>query len=344
MLKWLFVWLLVLPPCTAYAHIGIAAYQLAEVGKDGIRVELRMAADHVPAVSLSRQGAAPEAGARVLNATFVGVGDQPCTGGVVQTQSSFATNSLIVEMVFHCEAVAGAEGALTLIMGGPSSLGSFSLQYIEIVVGDRRDGFLRMPSAKLKINLSTLGDPPVIVAYFLLGIEHILSGLDHIAFLAAMMLAAGTVRASLIRATAFALTHTLTLALSVLKIIQVPAPVVEPLIAISITIATIDALWRPATFSSLAMATLFGAIHGMGFGAGLTDAGLPQHREVTAIAAFTGGIEFAQFSLILGSFAAGRLFSSQPPLFRKTARYGAIGVLITLSLFWYVDRLLKGSV
>src|SRR5262249_39515295 len=71
-------------------------------------------------------------------------------------------------------------------------------------------------------------------AYLRHGITHILSGYDHLLFIAALALAAVTFWDLIKVVSAFTLAHTVTLALSALNIVRLPSHVVEPMIAASI--------------------------------------------------------------------------------------------------------------
>jgi hypothetical protein len=262
----------------ARAHIGFAAYQRVDVLGDLVLVELPMAADHVSAVALPRDGEAVEAGARVLSDTSVVSGGRPCAGRVLRAEAKFTANSLIVDLEFSCPGTDRAS-PLWLRLDGPAALGSSSLQYLDVAAGPRRDGFLRLASAQLVIDLATLGNPPMFPSYVLVGLEHIVRGPDHLAFLAALFFGASTIMACLTRSTVFALTHTVTLSLTVLDVLPRWPAVVEPLIALSIAVAAADALRRRDSTSSLAIAAAFGTVHGAGFGAGLAEAGLGALRR-----------------------------------------------------------------
>jgi hypothetical protein len=108
-----------------------------------------------------------------------------------------------------------------------------------------------------------------------------------LAFLAALLLAAGYFRFALVLASVFALTHALTLTLTALKIISPNPNIVEPLIALSIAAAAVEGLRRKDNSAGRAVpfviAGAFGLVHGMGFGAGLAEAGLPEGREALAV-------------------------------------------------------------
>ncbi len=85
--------------------------------------------------------------------------------------------------------------------------------------------------------------PPSGGGFFRLGVEHILTGYDHLLFLAALLLGSGSVLGLFKIVTAFTLAHSITLAIAVLGLAAIPARVVEPLIAASIVWVAIENVW-----------------------------------------------------------------------------------------------------
>ena len=80
-------------------------------------------------------------------------------------------------------------------------------------------------------------------AYVVLGLEHILSGWDHLAFVAALLLLADTLREVATLVTAFTLAHSVTLALAVLGLVRPEASGVESLIGFSIALVAAENAW-----------------------------------------------------------------------------------------------------
>jgi hydrogenase/urease accessory protein HupE len=144
------------------------------------------------------------------------------------------------------------------------------------------------------------------------GLWHILHGWDHLLFMAALVLAAATVLDLVKVVTAFTLAHTLTLALSVLDVVRLPSRVVEPMIAASIVFVAGQNLFFPQRargWSRLLAAFGFGLFHGLGFAGGLVEAmqGLPGLAVVTAIVAFSLGVELGHQAVVLPVFCGLRL-------------------------------------
>ena len=139
------------------------------------------------------------------------------------------------------------------------------------------------------------------------GVMHILTGYDHLLFVAALVIATMSFWEMAKVIAAFTLAHTVTLTLCVFGIFRLPAFVVEPVIALSIIFVALENVFRPHRAHSrarLAVAFGFGLIHGLGFAGGLLDAmaGLPSIGIWIALAAFSLGVEIGHQAAVLPLF------------------------------------------
>lgn len=139
------------------------------------------------------------------------------------------------------------------------------------------------------------------------GVMHILTGYDHLLFVAALVIVTLSVWEMLKVIAAFTLAHTLTLALSVFDLFRLPASIVEPVIALSIVFVAVENLLRPQRAHSrlrLVVAFGFGLVHGLGFAGGLLNAmaGLPSIGIWIALAAFSLGVEIGHQVVVLPLF------------------------------------------
>ncbi|MDA8725055.1 HupE/UreJ family protein [Alphaproteobacteria bacterium] len=148
------------------------------------------------------------------------------------------------------------------------------------------------------------GGGTFLMAYFGLGVEHLVFGLDHILFVLGLVLLVQGWRSLIYVITAFTLAHSLTLGLSMLGRISAPSAVVEAIIALSILFVAIELLQPPAKRSALAarypqaMAFGFGLLHGFGFAGVLGEIGLPRDVELAALALFNIGLEVGQLLVV----------------------------------------------
>ena len=150
--------------------------------------------------------------------------------------------------------------------------------------------------------------------YLGLGVEHILTGIDHLLFvLALLLLTTGTWRL-LKTVTAFTVAHSITLALATLGLVHVPPKPVEAVIALSIVFVAAEILHARRGRIGLAarmpwiVAFTFGLLHGFGFAGALSEVGLPAGQIPVALLFFNLGVEAGQLLFIAAVLAlvAGR--------------------------------------
>ncbi|MDR3623290.1 MAG: HupE/UreJ family protein [Paludisphaera borealis] len=145
------------------------------------------------------------------------------------------------------------------------------------------------------------------LTFFRHGVMHILTGYDHLLFVAALLLAARSLWDLVKVVTSFSMAHTLTLAISALDVFRLPEQVVEPMIAASIVFVAVQNIVQPERSrgaSRLLAAFLFGLFHGLGFAGGLLEAmsGLNLSDLAGTVAAFSAGVEFGHQTVVLPVF------------------------------------------
>ena len=184
----------------------------------------------------------------------------------------------------------------------------------------------------------------VVRAYVRLGIEHILGGIDHLLFVAGLLLLVRGRWRVIETITAFTVGQSLTLTLAVLDVVQVPTAAIELCIAFSVFLLASELAREPAPVTSLlrrrpwAMALLFGLLHGLGFANALRAAGLPPGQVPLALFSFNVGIEIGQLGFVaalLASSAALRAVRVAWP--RWVLRVPAY-TMGSLAAFWCYER------
>lgn len=146
------------------------------------------------------------------------------------------------------------------------------------------------------------------------GIHHILGGIDHLAFLLALLLpavlvrrdgrwhpvprVAGSLRSVAGIVTAFTLAHSITLSLAALGIVRPNGQIVEAVIAVSVLLAALNNIRPVVTGRVWLVALAFGLIHGMGFAGALQELGLPKGQELIALLGFNLGVEIGQLVVV----------------------------------------------
>ncbi len=168
--------------------------------------------------------------------------------------------------------------------------------------------------------LTTLTSPSAwatLAHYVVEGVWHIWIGFDHILFLLSLLVLAPLVplraRVSqwvaverfktalwevLAVVTAFTVAHSITLSLAVLQWVELPARVVEPIIALSVVLAALNNLWGWGGVRRWRLAFGFGLIHGFGFASVLVDLGLPAQALALALGGFNLGVELGQLAIV----------------------------------------------
>lgn len=185
----------------------------------------------------------------------------------------------------------------------------------------------------------------VIRAYLRDGVQHIWSGIDHLLFVAGLLLIAGTRRRILLGVSGFTLAHSVTLTLATLGILSPPVEPTEAAIALSIVFLARELLrdkkdtlaWR----HPVAVASVFGLLHGLGFAAALQEDGLPSGHVAAALLSFNLGVEIGQLAFIATALAlwgiVRRWRSTKLPEWLTATTVGGYGIGIP-AMFWLLQR------
>ena len=189
----------------------------------------------------------------------------------------------------------------------------------------------------------------VVRTYFLLGVEHILSGIDHLVFVLALLLLVKGVRRVVVTVTAFTLAHSLTLAGATLGFVHMPGPPIEAVIALSIAFVASEIIHSRRGAPGLTeqypwvVAFTFGLLHGFGFAGALAEVGLPEKSIPIALLFFNVGVEFGQLLFIASVFAIialarqiTRSIDVPRPAWAWAVPPYAIG---SLAVFWVIQRI-----
>lgn len=171
------------------------------------------------------------------------------------------------------------------------------------------------------------------------GVEHILIGPDHLLFLIGLLLPGGTIRRLALIVTAFTIAHTLTLSLAALNVVNPPARVIEPAIALSIVYVGADNLLRRGGRDTRAwIAFAFGFVHGFGFAYVLREMDLPARALGWSLFSFNLGVEIGQLLVVVGAASAlASLRSWSGRAGQRLSVFGSVAVM-GAGIFWYIQR------
>ncbi len=191
------------------------------------------------------------------------------------------------------------------------------------------------------MNLEGLPTKDIALIYLKLGYTHILPlGLDHILFVLCLFFLSPNLKTILWQATAFTITHSITLALAAYGVFSPPASVVEPIIAISILFVALENTFisklKPSRIFIIA---LFGLIHGMGFASVLTDIGLPKQEYLTGLIMFNVGVEFGQITIILLAWFCIAYWFRKKIWYRKVIVIPTSILIACIAFYWTIERI-----
>lgn len=193
-------------------------------------------------------------------------------------------------------------------------------------------------------DFATIEAEDTVIAYIILGVKHILIGLDHLLFLACLVYISGTRKKLLLTITGFTLAHSVTLILAATGVLAVAIPPVEAVIALSVVFLAWEIAKNKKSSLSLTYPVLvsssFGLLHGFGFASVLADIGLPETEKLLALLCFNVGVEIGQLlfvtALFLAYFVLSRLYK---PLSVERLRLPVSYLCGSLASLWVLQRL-----
>jgi len=270
-----------------------------------------------------------------------------CTN-VAEPRGTVANNAYTERWTVNCP------GGLS---GGKIQIAGLSATAVDVLVRlERLDGTTQVtrltPSSPSFVVATAADAVGVARTYTVLGIEHILSGIDHLLFVLALIIITRGGWKLVKTVTAFTVSHSITLTLATLGYVHIPQRPVEAVIALSIVFVAAEILrGRQGHVGITArapwiVALIFGLMHGLGFASGLKDAGLPDGHIPTALLFFSIGVETGHF-LFIGFVLALtavmlRAVSELTPINQQRSAIlqlvppYAIG---TVAMFWVIQRI-----
>lgn len=199
------------------------------------------------------------------------------------------------------------------------------------------------PSKEFSLEALFLKRPihEIISSYVVLGFEHIVpKGLDHILFILGIFLLSTHLKPLLWQVTMFTTAHTITLGLSMNGVIELPARIVEPLIALSIAYIGIENIFaRSLHKSRLLLVFLFGLLHGLGFASVLSDFGMPKDAFMTALISFNVGVELGQLAVVTLAWLGIAIWFKSSSRYRQIIVIPVSLMISVVGLYWTIDRL-----
>lgn len=192
------------------------------------------------------------------------------------------------------------------------------------------------PSFKVEVNLIDN-----IKTYIEIGFTHILpKGLDHILFVLALFLLSSKFKPLILQISLFTLSHTITLFLGALNIINISPQIVEPIIALSICFVAIENLFtdnlrklRPYIIF------MFGLLHGLGFAGIINEIGVSDSLFFVSLISFNVGVELGQIAVIILSYIFIALLFQKKKWYRDRVTKPLSILIAFVGFYWFVQRI-----
>lgn len=339
----------------AHAHMGSVKYVSVEPLEGG--ADLTVEVDVIDAaveLGLGEDASAEAVLARASDvATWLATGITITRGGTTCTATSTPA-----------EALEGDERPARLVVAisyACSAAGALALHDATVFpVDDRHESFVRLrfgtgeETRVLRVGRqdADLGEPaslPALAWQFVVeGVDHLLTGYDHMLFLLSLLLTTGetakkegrrrALREIGIVVTAFTLGHSVTLFAAAMGWVVLPTRLVESVIAGSIVVVAILNIVRPESRKAMPwLALFFGLIHGFGFSGVLAELGLPARARVLSLLSFNVGIELAQLGCVLLAIVPLEWLAGQKGYRTWIVRGGSV-VIAILAGFWMFER------
>ena len=269
---------------------------------------------------------------------------EPVFSGAVTPVSPVITRKLPGAAVQTWAVRAPSLRGQTLRVGGLEGTMTDALVRVEFADGSTWTQRLtpHRPAATIPAAASSFA---VAGVYLRLGVEHILTGVDHLLFVLALLIVARERRRLLASVTAFTVAHSVTLAMATLGFVRVPQQPVEAVIALSIVFVAVEIVRERRGHVGITgrspwiVAFAFGLLHGFGFAGALSEIGLPPAHIPLALLFFNLGVELGQLLFVAAVLGAGwslrRLWTRSSQWIELVPPY----VAGTVAMFWVLQRL-----
>jgi hydrogenase/urease accessory protein HupE len=297
---------------------------------------------HLTAVEVA--GSKPLLQEKILERIVVRAGDSPC-GAVITDAGLTDEDGLLIGARWDCPRSDVSYEVELAIMDDLArghrhvarTTSADGSAHDEVFFGDTRR-FTLVPSAA----------PPTEkpaheasgLSFFKMGIEHILTGYDHLVFIVGLVLARARLRSLLTIVTAFTIAHSITLALAALDVWSPSPRIVEPAIALSIAYVGIENFFVKDASKRWRITFPFGLIHGFGFAGALREIALPRASIPTALVSFNLGVEAGQLAVLAVLLPVVLLLRNRSWFEPKGVRVLS-GAVALAGGIWFVARLVS---
>ncbi len=201
---------------------------------------------------------------------------------------------------------------------------------------DTREAVLNATNPSTELSVAPATILATVRDFVRLGIEHIFTGYDHLAFLAGLLLVTTSLKALLKIVTSFTFAHSITLALATFNIVSMPPRFIESLIALSIAYIAIENFTGKTLLHRWKITFLFGLVHGFGFSNVLKEMALTRRTLAISLFSFNGGVELGQLTFVSAVFPL--VYFIGKSRWKSEFLFAASGLIAALGLFWFAQR------
>jgi hydrogenase/urease accessory protein HupE len=173
-------------------------------------------------------------------------------------------------------------------------------------------------------------------SFFRLGIMHIFTGYDHLAFLVGLLIVTTSLGSLIKIITSFTVAHSITLALSTFNIVVLPTRLTESVIALSIVYVALENLLGIRAIERYRITFLFGLAHGFGFSNVLREMELSRLHLGLSLFSFNLGVEAGQVAFVLVLFPL--ILYIATVSWRRQFQKAVSLVVMCLAMYWFVQR------
>lgn len=237
------------------------------------------------------------------------------------------------------------------VAGQSIGLSNFSTAQTDVLVRvaplSRPVQALRLTAAAPIVEIAAKPDVwQVARTYFVIGVEHIIFGYDHLLFVVALVLLLTGFRTIAIAVTAFTVAHSITLIGTTLGFLGLPQRPVEAIIALSIVFLAVEIVKKKEGAPRLServpwvVAFVFGLLHGFGFAGALKEIGLPESDVPTALLTFNLGVEAGQLLIVAVTLATLWALRNLRPNWTRPAIHVASYGIGAIAAMWLLERVL----
>ena len=344
--------LLLAAPGTSHAHVATTGY--SEIRQDGSTVHYRLGLEYDLLATSANLGVDALSGTAAERAAIlreqraavtdyllprltVSVDGAACDGSVSRTglEQRQGTDFAVVAIDYRCPA--GDAHAVRYDVLSPIEGVVDSHTNIADYEFDEASGRFIFDDGNPELKAGREGFLASASHFVVMGVEHILLGWDHVIFLLVLLLGARTLREVAQLATTFTAAHSVTLVLASLGWVEVPAEIVEPLIALSIAYVAVQTALGGTSRYRLTVVFGFGLLHGLGFAGSVSFGGDAAGRLLESLLSFNVGIEVGQALIVATLFPLLLLIRRYG--WSAAAQAGAASAAAAIGVFWFAERL-----